>query len=166
MGHDIPRIVSQTVGIRNYHVNDPELNGYILFELEVILNTFSKMWKGFGLPAPPKELLDELENRLLMEEKNYNREALKQEKDESVPKLNNDQRHIYDLIMNAAVENRQELIFVYGHCGTGKTFLWKTIISSLRSEGKIVFVVASSGIASLLLPAGRTALPRFKLPLE
>nr|GEZ74643.1 DNA helicase [Tanacetum cinerariifolium] len=60
----------------------------------------------------------------------------------------------------------KDLIFVYGHGGTGKTFLWKTIISSLRSEGKIVLAVASSGIASLLLPSGRIAHSRFKLPLE
>nr|GEU82985.1 DNA helicase [Tanacetum cinerariifolium] len=59
-----------------------------------------------------------------------------------------------------------ELIFVYGHGGTGKTFLWKTIISSLRYEGKIVLIVVSSGIASLLLPYGRTLHSRFKLPLE
>ena len=132
----------------------------------MILNNFGKTLKGFGLPSPPRELLDELENRLLMEEKNYNREALRQEKDENVPKLNADQQHIYDLIMSAAAANKQELIFVYGHGGTGKTFLWKTIISSLRSEGKIVLAVASSGIASLLLTAGRTAHSRFKLPLE
>ncbi|GKD55321.1 DNA helicase [Tanacetum coccineum] len=36
-------------------------------------------------------------------------------------------------------------------------FLWKTILSSLRSQGKIVLAVASSGIASLLLPARGTA---------
>nr|GEV37712.1 DNA helicase [Tanacetum cinerariifolium] len=35
----------------------------------------------------------------------------------------------------------------------GKTFLWKTIIYALRAEGKIVLAVASSGIASLLLPS-------------
>ncbi|GJZ55817.1 reverse transcriptase domain-containing protein [Tanacetum coccineum] len=60
----------------------------------------------------------------------------------------------------------QELLFVYGHGGTGKTFLWKTIIYALRAEGKIVLAVASSGIASLLLPSGRTAHSRFKLPLD
>ncbi|GKA23608.1 DNA helicase [Tanacetum coccineum] len=47
-----------------------------------------------------------------------------------------------------------------------KTFLWKTIISWFRSQGKIVLAVALSGIASLLLPAGRTTHSRFKLPLE
>lgn len=166
MGHDIPRIVSRTVGIRNYYVNDPELKGYILFELEMLFSGLGKSLKDFDLPPPPKELLDELDNRLLMEEKNYNREELKQEKEENVPNLNSDQRQIYDLIMNAFVANRQELIFFYGHGGTGKTFLWKTIISTLRSEGNIVLAVASSGIASLLLPVGRKAHSRFKLPLE
>ncbi|GJT31526.1 DNA helicase [Tanacetum coccineum] len=56
--------------------------------------------------------------------------------------------------MTAVSKGEQELIFVYGHGGTGKTFLWKTVFSSLRYEGKIVLAVASSGIASLLLPAG------------
>ncbi|GKD18676.1 DNA helicase [Tanacetum coccineum] len=88
------------------------------------------------------------------------------EKNESVPRLNNEHRIIYDLITDASTNNRQELLFVYGHGGTGKTFLWKTLISALRSEGKIVLAVASSGIASLLLPSGRTAHSRFKLPLE
>ena len=135
MGHDIPTAVSQNVGIRNYHVNDPELKGYILFELEVILNSLGKSLAAFDLPKPPRELLHELENRLLMEEKNYDREALRQERDENVPKLNTEQREIYDLIMDATATNRQELVFVYGHGGTGKSFLWKTIISNIRSEG-------------------------------
>ncbi|GJX82942.1 DNA helicase [Tanacetum coccineum] len=39
----------------------------------------------------------------------------------------------------------------------GKTFLWKTIIYALRSEGMIVLAAASSGIDSLLFPVGRTA---------
>nr|GEW79585.1 ATP-dependent DNA helicase PIF1-like [Tanacetum cinerariifolium] len=50
--------------------------------------------------------------------------------------------------------------------GTGKTFLYKTIISRLRSQRMIVLVVASSGIASLLLPTGRTAHSIFVIPLD
>ncbi|KAD3066518.1 hypothetical protein E3N88_34398 [Mikania micrantha] len=48
----------------------------------------------------------------------------------------------------------------------GKTYLWKTIISAIRSKGKVVLAVAASGIASLLLPAGRTAHSRFKIPFD
>lgn len=53
-----------------------------------------------------------------------------------------------------------------GHGGTGKTFLWNSIISRIRSEGKIVLVVASSGVAALLLPGGCTAHSRFRIPLD
>lgn len=166
MGHDIPAIISQKVRIPNYYVNDFELQGYILYELEIILSSSGKSVQNYALQLPPEELMQQLNNRLLMEEKNYNRTALAEERDESVPRLNNDQRNIYELIINAFRAGRQELVFVYGHGGTGKTFLWKTIISALRCEGKIVLAVASSGIASLLLPSGRTAHSRFKIPLE
>lgn len=55
--------------------------------------------------------------------------------------------------------------FVYGSGGCGKTFLWRTLISKLRSECKIVLQVASSGIVATLMPRGRTAHSRFKIPI-
>ncbi|XP_076951991.1 uncharacterized protein LOC143625576 [Bidens hawaiensis] len=63
-------------------------------------------------------------------------------------------------------QRQQTLCFVYGHGGTGKTFLWTTIIAALHSTGKIVLAVSASGIASLLLPSGRTTHSRFKIPLD
>ncbi|CAN1825641.1 hypothetical protein LINPERHAP1_LOCUS31239 [Linum perenne] len=44
--------------------------------------------------------------------------------------------------------------------------MYNCIISKIRSKGKIVLVVASSGIAATLLPDGVTAHSRFKIPLE
>ena len=69
MGHDIPRIVSEQVRIPDYYVNDAELQGYILYELEILLSSCGKSVQNYGLQLPPKKLLDELNNRLLMEEK-------------------------------------------------------------------------------------------------
>ncbi|GJU75430.1 DNA helicase [Tanacetum coccineum] len=128
--------------------------------------TYSKTLKDFGLPLLSPHLLEELRNKELMEEKSYNRLELAKEVEILAPKLNTAQKQIYDQVIGAATKGQQELIFVYGHGGTGKTFLWKVLISALRSQGKIVLAVASSSIASLLLPAGRTAHSRFKLPLE
>ncbi|GJR98805.1 DNA helicase PIF1, ATP-dependent [Tanacetum coccineum] len=51
-------------------------------------------------------------------------------------------------------------------CGTGKTFLYNTIIARLRTERKIVLAVASSDIVALLLPGRRTTYSRFIIPLE
>ncbi|GJV76911.1 DNA helicase [Tanacetum coccineum] len=166
MKDDIPAKVSEATGILNYYVNTHELQGYILYELEAILNGFGKSVKDFGLPPPPERLLKDLRNKLLMEERNYKRDLLMHDVANFLPQLNHDQKEIYNLIINASKESLQELLFVYGHGGTGKTFLWKTIISSLRSQGKFILAVASSGIASLLLPAGRTTHSRFKLPLD
>ncbi|XP_071696639.1 uncharacterized protein [Rutidosis leptorrhynchoides] len=100
-----------------------------------------------------------------MEERNYDRQSLNNERIELEGKMNAKQKQIYELLTTASYNQKSELTFIYGHGGTGKTFLWKAIITALRARGKIVLAVASSGIASLLLPLGRTAHSRFKLPL-
>lgn len=81
-------------------------------------------------------------------------------------KLNRDQLDIYDQVMAAATDSIGKGFFVSCHGGTGKTFLWNSIITALRADDHIVLVVASSGVASLLLPGGRTAHSRFRIPLE
>jgi ATP-dependent DNA helicase PIF1 len=43
--------------------------------------------------------------------------------------------------------------------------MWRTLASALRAQRKIVLTVATSGIASLLLPGGRTAHSKFKIPV-
>ncbi|GJT63539.1 ATP-dependent DNA helicase PIF1-like protein [Tanacetum coccineum] len=53
---------------------------------------------------------------------------------------------------------REALNFDMNKSGTGKTFLYNTIIARLRTERKIMLAVASSG--------GRTAHSRFIIPLE
>jgi len=58
------------------------------------------------------------------------------------------------------------LFFIYGSGDTGKIYLWNTLISKFRSEKIIVLAVASSEIASLLLPGGKIAHSIFKIPLQ
>jgi hypothetical protein len=65
------------------------------------------------------------------------------------------------------VTNKEsKLLFVYGSGGTGKTFVWTTIMSRLRGQGKIMFGVASLGIPSLLLLGSRTTHSRFKILID
>ncbi|XP_066384880.1 uncharacterized protein [Miscanthus floridulus] len=74
-----------------------------------------------------------------------------------------------DRTMRSKVTNRllaEELAYdCEDLVGTGKTFLWNAIISRLQSEKLIVLIVASSGVASLLLPGPRTVHSRFKIPI-
>ncbi|XP_010484906.1 PREDICTED: ATP-dependent DNA helicase PIF1-like [Camelina sativa] len=65
-----------------------------------------------------------------------------------------------------SIENGDgRFFFLNGPWGTGKTYLYRTLITKLRAMKKIVLPVASSGIAALLLPEDRTAHSRFKIPI-
>ncbi|XP_025702793.1 uncharacterized protein [Arachis hypogaea] len=72
-----------------------------------------------------------------------------------------------NVLEDRSVNNdRVGFFFLCGYRGTGKTFIWRTLSTYLRSGGNIVLNVASSGITSLLLRNGRTAHSRFKIPLS
>ena len=96
----------------------------------------------------------------------YDVSSLKREHEILIFGLNNEQRIIYNSIMEVVAIERGGMLFVYGHGGTGKTYLYRTIMSSIRSKGKIALVVASSGIAALLLPGWRTTHSRFHIPIN
>ncbi|GKE31150.1 DNA helicase [Tanacetum coccineum] len=49
MSQDIPKKVSEKVQIHNYHLNADSLQGYTLYELEIILNNCGKPLQSFGL---------------------------------------------------------------------------------------------------------------------
>nr|GEX51353.1 ATP-dependent DNA helicase PIF1-like [Tanacetum cinerariifolium] len=68
--------------------------------------------------------------------------------------------------MNSVETGQGGVYFVYGYGGTGKTFSWKTLAAGIRRKGDIVLNVASNGIASLLMPGGRTAHSRFHIPIN
>jgi hypothetical protein len=80
-----------------------------------------------------------------------------------MPQLNPEQRAVYDNVM--AVINRPAF-FVDGFGGTGKTFLYSCLLSTVRAQGRVAIAVASSGIAALLLDGRRTAHSRFKIPVQ
>ncbi|KAL8095120.1 hypothetical protein AgCh_036541 [Apium graveolens] len=96
----------------------------------------------------------------------YDCQALGTEANRRINCLNHKQRAIFDEVVHCATLDLGGFYFLYGHGGTGKTFLWSTILYKLRSEGRIVLVVASSGIASLLVQGGRTAHSRFRIPID
>ncbi|XP_031247863.1 uncharacterized protein LOC116105595 [Pistacia vera] len=98
-----------------------------------------------GLPIPNHAEFENTQNKLIVEELNYDINSNKILHDDLYIGLNNGQRDIYNSIIDSVYNERGKPFFVYGHDGTGKTFLWSTIIAKLRSEGKIVLAVATSG---------------------
>ncbi|XP_058763805.1 uncharacterized protein LOC131637240 [Vicia villosa] len=67
--------------------------------------------------------------------------------------------------MSSVRAQKGGVFFLHGYGGTGKTYMWRTLASALRSKHDICLTVATSGIASLLLPGGRTAHSKFKIPV-
>ncbi|XP_019198428.1 PREDICTED: uncharacterized protein LOC109192311 [Ipomoea nil] len=148
-------------------LTDDEKKNLGLMELEKLLKVYNRSLKDF--PTMPIPSLDDSRlnvNRLLFEELSYDREALAEEATTLTNQMTDEQRIVFDTITEDVSTNGGGLFFVYGYGGTGKTFLWRALSATLRSKGDIVINVASSGIASLLLPGGRTAHSRFAIPIS
>ncbi|XP_074309757.1 uncharacterized protein LOC141644184 [Silene latifolia] len=80
--------------------------------------------------------------------------------------LNVEQKRAYEIIYNRVMEKRPSAFFVDGPGGTGKTFLYSSLLAQLRKKGFISLEVASSGIAASNISGGRTANSLFKIPLD
>ena len=83
-----------------------------------------------------------------------------------IEKLNNDQRVAYETIMTIIDCKESMIFFVDGLEGTGKTFLYRTILATLKKAGHIAIATSTSGIVATLLPDGRTTHSKFKTPLN
>ena len=80
--------------------------------------------------------------------------------------LNKEQRTAYDEILATIDSKTGGIFFIDGPGGTGKTFLYRALLATVREQGKIALATATSGVAASIMPGGRTAHSRFKIPLR
>ena len=64
---------------------------------------------------------------------NYDIDYLKEDANKLYLQLNIDQRQAFHEIVNSVLNNNPQFYFISGHGGTGKTFLWNSIVSYLRA---------------------------------
>jgi hypothetical protein len=148
-------------------LSEDALKDRALYEIDQVLMRNGHRLEDF--PTLPKSnyiLSIHGGNQLVEEELAYDRHSLTIDADNAKNRLNGDQCNAYEIILNAMTNKEGKLFFMYGSGGTGKTFVWTTLLSRLRGRGKIVLAVALSGIASLLLLGGRTAHSRFKISID
>ncbi|XP_075075875.1 uncharacterized protein LOC107797163 isoform X1 [Nicotiana tabacum] len=81
-------------------------------------------------------------------------------------KLNIEQKRAYNIILDTIFSNKYGAFFIDGPGGTGKSFLYRALLATVRHRGFIALATASSGVAASLLPGGRTAHFRFKIPID
>ncbi|XP_024039627.1 uncharacterized protein LOC18040843 [Citrus clementina] len=167
LSEDITSLQRKKFRLKDLQLTEQQVEAYTLLEIETIMLKMGKSLRDIdGMPLPNSSLIRDSGNRLVNEELDYDRDQLKKLHEKSFAALNACQKSAYEAIMHSVDNEEGRLFFINGHGGTGKIFLWNTIIAKLRSHSKIVLPVATSGIAALLLPNGRTAHSRFHIPLD
>ncbi|KAK2979062.1 hypothetical protein RJ640_026012, partial [Escallonia rubra] len=63
-------------------------------------------------------------------------------------------------------DQKVDAFFINGPNGTGKTYLYKALSATIKSEGFIALATASSGVAASNLPLAQMAHSRFKILLK
>ena len=153
------------IGDPNYQLPDSMARDYLLDELSALFSQSGKNITDFNLPPKTHAAYPILHNRFVEEELSHPLDPLIDMNNPTVS-LNEDQKNAFHKIVQRVEQNEPGFFFVAGYGGTGKTYLWNRIVGYLRGKNKIVLTVASSGVAALLLPGGRTAHSRFKIPCE
>ncbi|CAH9106191.1 unnamed protein product, partial [Cuscuta epithymum] len=163
---DILYNIRKNTGNPDFELDQEKIEKYCLLEIQKLLQSRGRSLRDFaGIPLLPDDEMPSLEEVLIHEELRYDKSYLMEEHAKLLAEMTDEQRVVYDRIMESVDCRNGKFYFLYGHGGTGKTYLWRTLSAAVRSRGDIVLNVASSGIASLLLPGGRTAHSRFAIPL-
>ncbi|XP_076898242.1 uncharacterized protein LOC143551765 [Bidens hawaiensis] len=155
------------LNIPDLSLPETQIKNLTLCEIEkYLLRNNSSLRRFQTMSYPDHDSIASSNNRLIVDELSYDTITLQNESHSLISSLTDEQRKVFDVIMNAVEANKGGVFFLYGNGGTGKTFLWKTLSVAIRSKGQIVLNVASNGIASLLLSGGRTAHSRFHIPIN
>lgn len=146
------------------NIVESDLTNMLLKDLNELLNLHGKKIEDYDLPSLPPNTVDgDAIPSLIQEELAVD---IPNGDIEYVAKLNNDQMIAFKTILNVIVQKHSGVFFVGGPGGPGKTFFYRTLMTSLRSRKEIVLATASSGIAATLLPGGRTVHSGFKIPID
>jgi ATP-dependent DNA helicase PIF1 len=136
----------------------------VLKDVDNIIAAMDKDIHDYGLP----ELDDQdgeqgYHNRKVREQYSLgvNEEDLK-----GVHNLNPEQLSDFMEIIDNMINRKNIVFFVDDARGNGKTFLYKCLISTVRSEGHIAVATITFGIAASIMPGGRIAHSVFKIPTK
>ncbi|XP_019150201.1 PREDICTED: uncharacterized protein LOC109147018 [Ipomoea nil] len=125
----------KTIKKNDLVLTEVEKQNFGLMELDKLLMVHNKSLIDFlPMPTPNLDGSRAVENILLFEELNYDRTTLKLESEKMSKTLTDEQREIFETIIQDVMKNKGGLFFVYGYGGTGKTFLWKTLSAALRAK--------------------------------
>jgi hypothetical protein len=166
LADDIQYNMRKVLNYPTYQMTENQLKDHLLDTLDSLFGRRGSNINDFNLPRRSNSTSVTSTNRLIDEELSYDAARLSDKSHGMISKLNDEQMHAFECIVDAVLFEKPEFFFVSGYGGTGESFLWNIIITDLRAHKKIVLPVASSGVASLLLPGGRTTHSCFRIPCD
>ncbi|XP_073138923.1 uncharacterized protein [Henckelia pumila] len=150
---------------RQHGLNDTLILYETIRSVAFFLESMGKKIESYDLPRSPiiVNSLSRSVSREIMDEM-----YVQVSRDDLLAKdqLNVGQRRAFDMILQCFESGNSGLFFVNGPGGTGKTFLYRALLAHVRSQNMIALATTTSGVAASILPGGRTAHSRFKIPIE
>ncbi|GBN85324.1 hypothetical protein AVEN_175849-1 [Araneus ventricosus] len=130
---------------------------YALADIEELLTSYNLSLQKLHLPTVdlPASVLERANFDVVEEQAKANSYTMQ---------LNSEQRNVVEILLSAVYNNAADTpkcYFLDGLAGTGKTFVYSTLLHTIRGRGDDVIPVTSTGIAATLLIGGRTAQPCF-----
>jgi DNA replication protein DnaC len=119
-----------------YKIAEAELRNMLIEELSLLFLRDGAKISSYNIPTINRASQNASINSMIDEERSYNILDLIEKSTEMFDKLNCGQLATFNKIVTSVNSNTPSFFFVYGHGGTGKTFLWNTIVCRLRSEKK------------------------------
>ncbi|KAM3221596.1 hypothetical protein P3L10_020866 [Capsicum annuum] len=151
---------------KRIHENSPTAQlQCILKSINHFLESMGKRIENYDIPKLEQILDDGIisEYREICEEKSI---IVSPEDLDTQTKLIPEQEQAFKIISERIESGQSGLFFVDGPGGTEKTFLYSALLANFRSKGMIALATTTSGIAAAFLSGGRTAHPRFEIPLQ
>ncbi|AQK50086.1 hypothetical protein ZEAMMB73_Zm00001d049353 [Zea mays] len=151
---------------KDYHritQSKTHLQQMVLIDIRNMLQSMGKDVKKFPLPA----IIDRYDDSQGIDREIYEELSIEAMTEDVALQetLNEEQKSAYEKILSVVDTSNGGVFFVDGPGGTRKTYLYKALLAVLRSQDKIAVATATSGVAASIMPGGRTAHSRFKIPL-
>uniref|UniRef100_K3Y2Z6 ATP-dependent DNA helicase n=1 Tax=Setaria italica TaxID=4555 RepID=K3Y2Z6_SETIT len=150
----------------DYRRNNPNpslVEQMVLIDIRNMLQSMGKDIRSFPLPA----IDDAYDDASGIPHEIFEEASIDQDLEDVglSDSLNEEQRAAYEEIMSKVDTEQGGLFFVDGPGNTGKTFLYRALLGTLRNQNKLAIATTTSGVAASIMPSGRTAHSCFKIPL-
>ena len=146
--------------IHTLYIPEPTQNQVYDYGLHLIAQDLRRHGKNLqdypSMPRPQGNWGHQEGNKLINEQRAYDRQEQQAFVDRGLLTLNSQQRALYHAVMDSVIHFNGSMFFLHSGGGCGKTYLAKHIAAAIHARGDIALCVASTGLASLLLPGGHT----------